>query len=68
MMTVKQKPFYLLWIMVTFFAIVIAVNIAFVVISVRTNRGVVDEHAYEHGLKYNDVIRAAAEKQKKHHD
>ena len=66
------KPFIMLRMMIAFFMIVILVNIAFVTIALRTFRGVVDEHAYEHGLKYNDVLRAARERTQKqnagHHE
>lgn len=38
------------------FAVVLAVNIVFVRTALRSNPGVVTEHAYEKGLAYNTVL------------
>lgn len=45
--------------MIAFFAVFIIVDIAFVTLALRTHRGVVAENAYEQGLHYNDIIKAA---------
>ena len=46
------------WYFVMGFMVVLAVNVYFVRTAIRTNPGVVTEHAYEKGLAYNDTIAA----------
>jgi len=44
------------WYFVMAFMVVLAVNIVFVRTAIRSNSGVVTEHAYEKGLAYNQVL------------
>lgn len=43
---------------VLFFGTIIAVNALMATLAVRTNAGVVTDHAYEKGLAYNQVVAA----------
>lgn len=45
-----------------FFAVCMAVNAFFVYMAVTTNRGVVDENAYQTGLHYNDLLEEARQR------
>lgn len=42
--------------MLGFFGVIIAVNIVFVSVAIKSNSGVVDEHYYERGVKYNETL------------
>lgn len=57
---VKTKPLLrdriIPWYFVMGFLVVLAVNSFFVYTAVRSNPGVVTEHAYEQGLAYNSVL------------
>ncbi len=46
-------------IIVSFFMVFIIVDTLFVTLALHTHRGVVAENAYEQGLHYNDIIKAA---------
>lgn len=46
-----------------FFGLVIAANLAFVVLALDTFSGTVSDHAYQEGLVYNQQLAAAAEQQ-----
>ncbi len=48
------------WYFVLFFAVVIAVNVVFVTLALRSQPGVITDHAYEKGLAYNKVVDAAS--------
>lgn len=52
------------WYFVAFFAVVFAVNGVYVYMAIHTMPGVVEEHHYEKGLKYNQRI-AEVDKQAK---
>jgi len=45
------------WYFVMGFMVVLTVNTVFVRTAIRSNPGVVTEHAYETGLAYNDVLK-----------
>lgn len=46
------------WYFVVFFAIVALVDGVMVTLAVRTNSGLVTDHAYEKGLAYNQIVSA----------
>lgn len=48
------------WYFVMFFAVVALVDGVMVTLAVRTNSGLVTDHAYERGLAYNEVVDAKA--------
>lgn len=54
---------FLLWV-VAFFGVIIAVNVVFISLALKSNSGVVTESPYERGLAYDKTI-ARAEEQKK---
>lgn len=45
------------YIFIAFFAVVIAVNLAYIYIAKTTWRGVTTENSYQKGLEYNEVIK-----------
>jgi len=49
------------WLIVAFFAVVIAANAVFIYLAVTTYSGLDTAQAYEEGLHYNRFLRAAAE-------
>ncbi len=51
----KDGRIVLLWFL-AFFGVIVAVDTVFVTIAIRTQTGVVAEHAYERGLAYNGVL------------
>ncbi|MBI2235071.1 MAG: FixH family protein [Micavibrio aeruginosavorus] len=57
-----RKPVdkFIPWMIVIFFVVLIAVDMIFVTVAVRTNTGVVSANAYEDGLHYNKTLDAAA--------
>lgn len=42
-----------------YFLVIIAVNAVFVTLALRSNSGLVTDHAYEKGLAYNDILQDA---------
>lgn len=60
--TVNPKPIdkWIPWFFVMFFAAIAAIDGVMVTIAVKTQPGVVTEHAYEKGLAYDQIIAAAA--------
>lgn len=57
-----KKPIdkFIPWLIVLFFAVLVAIDMVFVAVAVRTNTGIVSENAYEDGLHYNKTLDAAA--------
>jgi len=47
------------WMIVGFFVVVAAVNVVFISLAISSHSGVVVDKAYQRGLAYNDVIKAA---------
>lgn len=63
MTTARQarRPFelrgiHVLWIMLAFFGWIIAVNVAFSIVAVRTFPGEDERHSYLQGLHYNQIL------------
>lgn len=54
---------HVLWLVLGFFAVVLAVNGALVVFALSSWSGLATENAYLKGLKYNDTIAAAREQE-----
>lgn len=57
-----KKPIdkFIPWMIVLFFSALVAIDMVFVAVAVRTNTGTISENAYEDGLHYNKTLDAAA--------
>lgn len=53
---------------ITFFGVIFAVNIIFVVNALNSHTGVITQNAYEKGLKYNQAIKKSKEADKIPHE
>lgn len=62
-----RKPLtgrHVLYAMVGFFAVIMAVNAVFLYFAVRSHPGLTTEDAYRKGLSYNDTIERAADQRR----
>lgn len=57
--TMQPRDRLIPWYFVAFFIVIAAVDGVMVTLAVRTQTGVVTDHAYERGLAYNQVVTAA---------
>ena len=61
--TMRKSDRLIPWYFVLFFLVIAAVDGTFVTIAIRTQTGVVAEHAYEQGLAYNATLDEAVRQQ-----
>lgn len=54
-----EKGTWVLVSFIAFFGVIVAVNTVFISTALRTHSGVVTDHAYEKGLAYDEILKAA---------
>ena len=58
MTNLTRKDKLIPWYFVIFFAVIMTVDGVMATLAIRTNSGLVTDHAYEKGLAYNQVVSA----------